>query len=508
LLDAIIYLRDISGNWVIDERGATCAESRIDLTSRCFVKLTIFDDENNNKYIWIRENSIHEIEEPIPDTKSIISDYRELISGDGVLIKFLVNEKLRRITITRTSAGEIPLYVTFLPGAISLSWNYSVSVSRLATVTPDIEACKRFAAVGPSLQRNTVIEDVYLLSIGETLMWDGENFVFEQFQGRRPCKSGVLSASAHVVETFLGLLVESASTFIEKAKYPAVELSGGLDSACIAAAIRSSSCHPIQSYGLIQPGVAGIQQTARRNELIQHFSLKDTTRSSLDCRPFTTLETYASLQASTPFDEIYRNGIDLILEDTGNRSIDIVFTGIGGDELTLSDHSKERYDQVHYNILSHVCFGECAELKPDLPTPISTSALLAGYARADMFLCRSIWPKSLFLSPKIVEFCRMLPHQVKVARALQTLTLARVGVSDGFLFPRYVENFRYTFQHDLIHFDFERFMENSLLYDLQIIDVKYLIMKYQDFVNYRHRSFPLLYFYNVVRLESLLRKFL
>jgi hypothetical protein len=126
-------------------------------------------------------------------------------------------------------------------------------------------------------------------------------------------------------------------------------------------------------------------------------------------------------------------------------SLDLVVTGIGGDELSMErTHARHDYE---------------------VAGTISASAVLASVGRGDIFLRRGIWPCNPLATHRVVDFCRRLPLPLRAGRLLHTLTLARAGLSDGFLFPRYEENFAAVITREAAVMDFDAEIGESILAD-------------------------------------------
>lgn len=110
----------------------------------------------------------------------------------------------------------------------------------------------------------------------------------------------------------------------------AVELSGGMDSAMVALCLGARYRGQLASYGLLVDGPAGIQHCSRRTVLVKHAGLCDTTFSALMRSPFDPRGVRGQGQVWNPSEEPYSEALHAVIMVTGRQ---VVFTGIGGDEL-------------------------------------------------------------------------------------------------------------------------------------------------------------------------------
>ncbi|MDP8993737.1 MAG: asparagine synthase C-terminal domain-containing protein [Pseudomonadota bacterium] len=259
---------------------------------------------------------------------------------------------------------------------------------------------------------------------------------------------------------FLRLLSRSMEPTLATSGFPLVEVSGGLDSACVAVAAHSLR-NGLTSYGIMLDGAVGTQQQRRRRELVELLGLTDFEFPVSPFAPFATLEDEQC--AVTPFDEVYRlaclNAIDRIAERTG-ANVDLLVTGIGGDELTFEN----TFRREEWEVRGSVC----------------TSSIIAAACRADMFMRRGIWTSNPCIAQEVVDFGRALPKKMRQNRLLNILTLARSGLSDGFLFARYFENFLSIYLRDAALYDFDQALTSSVLADYRILDVSPLLARARD----------------------------
>lgn len=232
----------------------------------------------------------------------------------------------------------------------------------------------------------------------------------------------------------------------------------------------------------------GLQQRERREHLLSRCKFNDYEVGVTSSSIYNSLNT--SEYAITPYDEMYKPQCIKMLNSIKreNVDIDLVITGIGGDEL-YNVHSFKR------------SIGE-------LPGNIASTALTAAACRSDMFMRRGIWCKNPLLSQSIVDIFRASPDVVKKNRLLHILALARYGLSDGFLFPPYAEQFGYVCEFDAWKYDFENSMSNSVLRDYGVVGIDDLLEQARAATRDRFGSLLATRLFLMIKLERVARHYL
>ncbi|MBV9929436.1 MAG: hypothetical protein JO013_00615 [Alphaproteobacteria bacterium] len=373
--------------------------------------------------------------------------YRNFLEFEGVAVFLRQAEGGAQIEIARTTAGSCPLYVSAENGVLTCSWRFEDAVLALAERRPDVEACRLLLEHGTCQVRNTVIERVHALWPGEAVAFDRDGLVFREITEAEAVVPGSLRDDARATDELMRIIETVLRPRIDKARSVVVEVSGGYDSSLVALA-ASKVRRPLHSYGLVHGGAMGAQQRNRRQELISLCELSDAPHSSGDPGPLAGLEfEECSLTAN---DDIFRmacaRGVDL----HPAQPFDLILTGIGGDELTGTDTFYRREWEVY--------------------GPSSLSTMVAAAGRCDMFMRRGIWVFQPLAHPHVVNFCRALPEKIRARRTLPIIALARAGLSDGFLFPRFHEHYGNLVQYEASQFDFEKALGRTIVADYGIQD--------------------------------------
>ncbi|KHA64580.1 hypothetical protein NI18_08225 [Sphingomonas sp. Ant20] len=309
-----------------------------------------------------------------------------------------------QVDVLRTMAGTCPLYISHGHGTLVASWKFEVAARAAGPAKPNIEACRIYLDHGKSQTREQILQNVYMLWPGEQATFDEHGLRFSAMPDPDIVLSSAFTDGARATDEFVRLIGAAMSRNLSRSLSPLLEISGGMDSSCVAIAaaeIRGS----LTSYGVIQPGAIGVQQRQRRRELVDLFGLNDHDGISWDPLPTLSLD-FAECRV-TPYDDLYRMPCINTIERHGLQNSDIVITGIGGDELT-KEHTfhREEWEVSGFS---------------------SSSSILAAVSRADMFMRRGIWPVNPLLDISVINFCRALPKQMREGRLLNILTMARAG---------------------------------------------------------------------------------
>jgi len=356
------------------------------------------------------------------------------------------------VRLRRTAATGVPLYVSWESGVLVVSWRFEEAVRNLAAPLPDREACRIYVENGPALTRGQVIKGVSMLWPGEAIELADSTLRFFPASDMDVVMPSVLSTDARATDALRDTIVAAMRPCLAVARTPLVEVSGGLDSACVALAARQCR-DDIHSYGLIHAGAVGEQQRARRDELIALLGLRDLEFQS-DLPPqFAALEIPEA--QVTPFDDNHRMPCALAVDQHPDGPIDLIMSGVGGDELAM----ERTYRRQEW----------------ELPGIASASSLTVAAGRADMFMRRGIWTLNPLTAAPVVDLCRALPVKMRNARMINVLMLARAGLSDGFLFPRYAEGYGHGMQREAALIDFDALLADSIVADHRAYDFSGLL---------------------------------
>ncbi|HEX8194186.1 MAG TPA: hypothetical protein VF552_14930 [Allosphingosinicella sp.] len=324
------------------------------------------------------------------------------------------------------------------------------------------------------------------------MLWPGEcvrlqdnDLTFREQDVPEIVMPSFLVDDARATDAFLEVIAEMLKPALARSAKPLVEISGGFDSSCVAIAARSIG-KDLYSYGLIHEGAVGVQQVNRRSELVRLIGASDFEFPSSVYTPFKALASEECVR--THMDDNHRLSCVSAVDAHPEGSFDLVLSGIGGDELTSEDTFKRAKWEVQGNIPS--------------------SSLVGSVGRADMFMRRGIWPSNPLAAQPVIDFCRALPPTMRKSRMLNVLTLARAGLSDGFIFPRYREHYGNAMQREASLIDFDAMLGESILADYGIFDASNLLQQARDASTdgFSYRLIGQLWC--VMKLEAVLRRYI
>lgn len=407
--------------------------------------------------------------------------YSGIEDAEGVAVALQKTRAGPKIEIARTSAGSTPLYVTSRKQTLRITWKFEDAVAFIENPVPNKEACRIYIEHGAGRSRDQIIQGLCMLWPGESLEFGLDGLHFRESDPAQIALPNVLHDSARATDEFIGLIADALRPRLKRSARPIAEVSGGYDSGCVAVAAATIQ-DQLYSYGLIHEGPMGIQQRNRRRELITLLNLVDFEYPSYEHTPIRSLEILET--ALTPLDDNHRIPCAYAVDAHPAGGLDMIMTGVGGDELTM-----ERTWGVE---------------EWEVPGSVCTSAIVTATARADMFMRRGLWPVNPLLAQPVVDFCRALPKKMRSGRLLNQLALARAGLSDGFLFPRYGEHYGNGMQREAALYDFDAALSQSILGDFGIFDTSLLLRDAREAYNDGFSSRLLADLWSVMKLERVL----
>ncbi|WP_242124742.1 asparagine synthase-related protein [Sphingobium sp. Sx8-8] len=478
MLTAAIFVKDLGFPITVEDRLVSFGESSIVGFPTDHLNFSIDDHGGAGWRICVSEEAI------VPPLFSDTSDsFRQAVVGQGITIKWDPHRLGNAIEIERTACAGCAIYVAFSGGRLIMSWNFEEVARSLPQILPNKESCRIFIMEGEGQIREQVISGVFSLWPGELVRLEQGELRFREAIHLPVVQPASLADGAMVTEEFVRLLGEVMNLHLKRACNPILELSGGLDSSVVAIA-ASTTRHRMHSYAVVHAPPLGVQQANRRNEIISLLGLDDHTGSSYDVGPFSSLLT-AKECTVTPCDDMYRLPCVRAFDRHPGGPFDVIFTGVGGDEL-VKDNSFLRMDW-------------------EVPGNIASSAIVTVAGRSDMFLRRGCWPVSPMANQRVVDFCRALPIKLKEKRQIHRFTLVRAGLSDGFIYPRYYEHYGHSFEQDLVRTDFDDAFGESVLGDYGVFDVNRLLVDAREAMVKGFPSDLRMQLYGALKLEVVMK---
>jgi asparagine synthase (glutamine-hydrolysing) len=210
------------------------------------------------------------------------------------------------------------------------------------------------------------------------------------------------------------------------------------------------------------------------------------------------------------YDEIYQDSVIEMIECSLITDNAAVFTGVGGDELSLiyeniatstkdNSFNIEAYDFINDNS------SILGSADTDLPNAnISLSAIRSAQSRSPVFLRKNLWPINPLCCPDLVRFCQYLPRKIKAEKSIHRKVLENNGLSKEFTHPKIRENFNYIYEEWLrkkSKNNILNLINNSKLHEMGYIDKRKLLEHYLMYSALGKSKLPALFFYLFAALE-------
>jgi hypothetical protein len=258
-----------------------------------------------------------------------------------------------------------------------------------------------------------------------------------------------LRDGADVVAAYGRLLEAAVTSHAYEPGSACVELSGGLDSANVAATLSALHPHQVTASAMIITGDAGVQQAARRAELISMLGLGEDVPVGFGGHlPLSPGGRRGSGLAVTPYEDPYDEAKAVLLSRLARRGVTTAFTGIGGDEMVARTTAEFPHPPLGAGLEPMPWIGERAlAAAAEAETGTAPSAvvnemtLTAQACAAPAFLRAGIWPVHPLADPALIRFGEWLPLAWRQHKRLHQARLEAAGCPRALLEPRLRENF-------------------------------------------------------------------
>ncbi|SDC76823.1 asparagine synthase-related protein [Actinokineospora iranica] len=381
--------------------------------------------------------------------------------------------------------GTAPLYLTDAGGRLHGSWSLPDLREHFNLDALEERVVTRILTVRHRYARETLFSGVYQLTERAYATFDEVGLAIHYPEPARHARPRELREGVDAAEIYRQTLSDAVHERRFNPKETAVELSGGIDSANIAATLAEEHHGQVLSYALLIGGEAGEQQVRRRAEMLTRFGFPDLTVDALPLAPLNPTGQRARGELIDPMGEPYHEAVGKILARARQQGVRTVFTGDGGDEL-LSLRGDEwaevgrvpgRYaDNVELPAwLGPRALDVIDSIEENVapPSTINHSTLRGFALRSPQFLDAGLWPVSPFCSPRLIRFAEQLPVRWRHDKYVARERLARLSFSPEVVRPPKRENFRHVMEHGLRHYGMpllETLLPDSITVDLGFVD--------------------------------------
>lgn len=359
-----------------------------------------------------------------------------------------------RVRAGQTGVG--PVYVTAAPDGLHGSWDLLDLCPYINVADLDAAEVVRWVSYLGHYSRSTIFRAVEKVTERATATWAPQTGVTVSYPEPAPhAQPRALRPGADPVGYFAGLLDRVTAHRPLDPGELAMELSGGLDSANVAASLTRTFGAPVATVALIVEGAAGEQQRRRRKELLDRFTLtRDVELPIADAYPFHPRGPRRNGAVFSPTDGTYAEATEQIYAHLAQVGVRCIATGIGGDEaMCLTEAERQATGTTWPTRLVPDYLGDrCAPLASRLeadaaPAPVLTFSTLLGLAcRSPEVMRHGLWPVSPLAAPEVLRLCESLPIEWRLRKRLLRERLARLGMSDDVLHPALNEQFGPTIE--------------------------------------------------------------
>src|ERR671936_977043 len=263
------------------------------------------------------------------DTEVLLHLYEE--HGDafvtrlrGMFAVAIWDGRRRRLVLTRDRFGIKPLYYRHVAGELT----FASELRALPRGEIDLDALESFLAFNSIPAPQTIFRDVRKLPAGHTLVWEDGNIHIERFARPRPLEPRA-DEEAELVEELRARLRDSVRAHLVSDVPVGVLLSGGVDSALLAAFAAQESGATLRTFSIgFEERTFDELGDARR--VAERYG---TNHRELVLRPDAARLLPALAEA---FDEPFADSSALptyLVSQLAAEDVKVALSGEGGDEL-------------------------------------------------------------------------------------------------------------------------------------------------------------------------------
>jgi asparagine synthase (glutamine-hydrolysing) len=358
------------------------------------------------------------------------------------------------VEVTCGAVSAAPLQLAAAGGVLHGSWDLLDLSAFWSADRLNLDDVTRFVVMRALYSSQTLLRDVLTLTERATARFDGTGLAITYPPPAEHALPRELRPGADPVEVWERMLVEvTGRRAAATSGGVAVELSGGTDSAAVAAALaalRGSGSRSIRTGVLRLPGEPGEQQMSRRQDMIEVLELgADVVVPIAEHAPFRPGGARRSGVPFTPRDGNTAEGSLVMQQRLVEAGVTTVFTGAAGDDLMgLRPEERQRLGQPRTlrpmpGWLGPAGRDAVERLDQDpAPAPVLMYSILAGLEpRWPQTMRQGLWPVSPLATPELLRFTEQLPLEWRRHKRLLRTSLARRGMAEQTVWPVLRENF-------------------------------------------------------------------
>jgi len=434
MLKLRISLADAGGPWIQSGSTWRCGESRIEPVPHPALETVSSVGEGGARTI-VRERC------PGRDGQRHAADW----PGDFIAVEL----GPRRVRLRAGLRGVAPVYLAADGDTVRGSWDLADLRGAMSANDLVDREVARLLTMRFRYGRDTLFAGALRLTERSAAIFSDAGLHLGYPEPAMHSRARELREGADVVDAYGRLLEAAVTSRVYEPASACVELSGGLDSANVAATLAVLHPRQVTASAMVILGAAGTQQAARRAELISVLGLGADVPVGFDGHlPLSPAGRRGNGLPVTPYEDPYDEAKAVLLGRLAQRGVTTVFTGIGGDEMVALTTAEFPHPPLGTGVAPMPWIGERAltaaaeaETGTAPAAVVNEMTLTAQACVAPAFLRAGIWPAHPLADPDLIRFGEWLPLQWRRHKRLHQARLEAAGCPRALLEPRLRENF-------------------------------------------------------------------
>lgn len=331
-----------------------------------------------------------------------------------------------RLKLRAGVLGSAPVYCRVTGDRMSVSYDFADFLAQPSTIDPEIAS--RRLALHADYSARQICSGVLMLTERAVLYAEPGSVRHQYPSPVDPASPDERMEADRALAGFEQRLHRAVSARPAAAGRIVTELSGGMDSASVACALRSAHGQ-VTSVGILLDDEHSTTQARRRQLIVERLGLHDRTvdiaafAPTLDLQPSVARREY-------PLAELYLEAFEGLWDKAQSQGCEWLFTGIGGDELfplyrTETSSAGGETNEVMVQARRHaeklltpraLNAAQAISGMHAPASPVPTSTLGAIACQSPHLLRRGLWPVNPLGDPHLLAFCYRLPRQSRQDR--------------------------------------------------------------------------------------------
>lgn len=500
MLKANIKFDQIDASPVIDQEMIRIGTSCLVLHPSEFLEALLVESDGRWFAAFRERKAADKQKSRIRHINASTGEYEELYAGailwplEYNLIEVLPDEK--RIQVRAGVIGSAPIYCYCTSTELVISWN--LSDFRPYTNCIDTEVLVAALSLSTQYSARQILHGVYMMTerAAYTVSPEGAQFRYPEPK-IDPSRYDQISSIeyAEIFDAEIRNIISLRPVCDEKI---AVELSGGVDSAAVAVALKQQN-GSFCTFGVVLQNETAAHQVIRRDKLGTTLKVDDYIVRLSEYMP--NLEPdYDLEERHGALEEFYIAAFSALWDAAASVGSSAIYKGFGGDELGISQsHSNKEHSPdpgrtfEEHQFASPLFTARTRVLASSLrafdapESPVPHSSLLAQSRHAPHALKRGLWPVNPLCDPRLVDLSLRLPHDLRVERKFLQ-NYVNSSINQTMFIPGYVKETFSGVLCDSIASSEDKIkaqLKTMLLSDMDLIDRSSMIKAIEYIVSNR-----------------------